>query len=90
MLRILRDFTPEYRQEQIDHINRLNSNLDKLVHGVPPTLIPEIRRATGTDIPEQYKQVRKHAVAIFRILEEKLQSSTSCPCKVCRQDTWHT
>ncbi|RPB29196.1 hypothetical protein L211DRAFT_817538 [Terfezia boudieri ATCC MYA-4762] len=82
MLRILRDFTPEYRQEQIDHINRLNSNLDKLVHGVPATLVPEINRTCGTGIPEQYKQVRKHAMTVFHILKEKLQSSISCPCKV--------
>ncbi|KAF8424837.1 hypothetical protein EV426DRAFT_597389 [Tirmania nivea] len=82
MLRVLRDFTPEYRQEQIDQINRLNSNLDKLVNGIPPTLIPEIKRVYGTDIPGQYKHVRKHAVMILRILKEKLQSSTSCHCKV--------
>lgn len=85
MLLAFRDFAPEDLQKQIDEINRLNSNLDKLVHGVPATLIPEFKQC-GTDIPEQYKQVRNHAVTIFRILKEKLQSSTSCPCKVC----WRT
>ena len=88
MLRVLRDFTKEYREAQKERIHRLNSNLDKLVNGTPPVVNAQLRRNKSSQVSYS-NRVRKHAMMLYSILREKLQAPT-CPCKVCALPVYPT
>lgn len=83
MFTMLRHFRKEDRKQYIDRIHRLNSNLDKLVNGVPQPPAVEVNKQQGVNVAEHYQRVRRHAIILYGALKERLQISSSCLCKVC-------
>ena len=83
MFTMIRYFRKEDRNQYIDRIHRLNSNLDKLVNGIPQPPAVEVNKQQGGNVAEHYQRVRRHAIILYGALKERLQVS-SCLCKVCR------
>ena len=81
MFIMLRHFKKRDREDYIDRIHRLNSNLHKLVIGAPQTAADEVNKVRK-DVVGHYQRVRKHAISLYDALKERSQTS-SCPCQVC-------
>ena len=82
MVRILRDFTQGDCEQYINRMDKLNSDLDKLLNGAPQTAVVEVNNLRRVDVAKHYQRVREHAITLHGALEEKLQIP-SCPCEVC-------
>lgn len=82
MLSILKSFNQVDRKECMDRIDKLNSNLYKLVNGAPQTTAVESTIPHAANVTGHYQRVRNHAMILYDALKEKLQG-TSCLCKVC-------
>lgn len=78
MFIMLRHFKRKDREQCIERIHRLNSNLNMLVNGAAALEANKLRK----DVARHYQRVRKHAIILYSALKERLQIS-SCQCKVC-------
>lgn len=81
---MLRDFTQEDRKSYIERINRLNSNLFKLVIGAPR----KQKAIVKADVAVHYQRIREQAMILYDSLKEKLKIS-HCHCKVCAVDLFY-
>ena len=80
MFIMFQHFKKKDRDECIERIHRINTNLGRLVNGAPQT--PTVKaNKLQKDVTRHYQRVRKHAVILYGALKERLQIS-SCLCKV--------
>ena len=78
MFTMFRHFRRRDRDECIERIHRLNTNLHRLVNGAATAKANKHKK----DVAGHYQRVRKDAIILYVALREGLQISR-CLCKVC-------
>ena len=81
MVTMLKHFKKTDCEQCLERINRLNSNLGRLVNGAPQIAAVEASQFQK-DAVGHYQRVRKQAIILYGALKERLQIS-SCTCEVC-------
>ena len=74
-------FKKKDRDECIDRIHRINTNLQRIMNGAPQTATVKANKLQK-EVTRHYQRVRTHAIILYEALREGLRMSR-CPCKVC-------
>lgn len=80
MFIMFQHFKKKTRDECIDRIHRINTNLERIMNGAPQTSTVKANKLQK-DVTRHYQRVRTHAIILYEALSEGLRMSR-CPCKV--------